>query len=105
LVLVDGVGVIRAVGSAESGTRVLLAIRPEKIMLANGHKQGKNTVSGTVVTLVFRGSDTQIIVRLGNGKEFTVELPNQTSFQPDQLLPGSTIDLAWDPASTALLTS
>jgi spermidine/putrescine transport system ATP-binding protein len=105
LVLVDGVGVIRAVGSAESGTRVLLAIRPEKIMLANGHKQGQNTVSGTIVTSVFRGSDTQIIVRLSNGKEFTLELPNQTSFQPDQLLPGSTIDLAWDPASTALLTS
>ena len=105
LVHVDGVGLIQAIGTAVIGARVVLAIRPEKVTLANGQSRGQNLISGTIVTSVFRGSDTQLIARLGNGKEFTVEMPNQSNFQSDQLLPGSTIALAWEPSCTSVLNS
>jgi spermidine/putrescine transport system ATP-binding protein len=105
LVQVEGIGVIWASGQGEPGSRVALAIRPEKITLANGQARGLNTASATIVTAIFRGSDTQVIARLGNGKDVSVELPNQSSVRPEGLLPGETVELALEPASTALLTS
>ena len=102
---VPGVGVIRSSDHAEVRTTVVLAIRPEKIVFANGNDAARNSIAATIVTSVFRGSDAQVIARLGNGQEITVELPNQAQFQPERLLPGSAVDLAWDPESTVVLTS
>jgi spermidine/putrescine transport system ATP-binding protein len=105
LVHVDGVGMIRTSGAATAGARATLAIRPEKITIGRGGSPALNTVSGTVVTAVFRGSDTQVIARLGNGCHFAVQLPNQGSARPEDLRPGTAVELTWDPACTVLLTA
>jgi spermidine/putrescine transport system ATP-binding protein len=103
VVCVEGVGVIRGQGPGEPGARVSLAIRPEKIAIADGRQRGRNQIEATVLASVFRGSDTRLVVQLGNGKQMSVELPNQTAAGANGPVPGETIDLSWEATTTRLL--
>ena len=105
VVQVEGIGAMRCGGHAEPGSRVILAIRPEKISLARGEDDRLNHASATVSAVVFRGSDTRIASILGNGSQVAVELPNQSITSYDGVRPGDQIVLSWEPACTALLTS
>ena len=64
-----------------------------------------NQAEATVIAIIYRGSDTQVRVRLGNGELISVDLPNRSFEAPDAVTPGATIELAWAPASTSILAS
>ena len=96
VVRLDGGGEVRiAVDSLpESGTRVAVGIRPEK--LAFGARDGRNRLAGTVIESAYVGVATQYIVETPSGRltvyvqnaepgtiAVTVGLPVELSFDPD----------------------
>ena len=96
VVRLDGGGDVRtrAESLPESGSRVAIGIRPEK--LAFGARDGRNRLAGTVVESAYVGVATQYIVDTPSGRltvyvqnaepgtmAVTVGLPVELSFDPD----------------------
>jgi spermidine/putrescine transport system ATP-binding protein len=96
VVRLDGGGEVRIAADSlpESGTRVAVGIRPEK--LAFGAREGRNRLAGTVVESAYVGVATQYIVDTPSGRltvyvqnaepgtiAVTVGLPVELSFDPD----------------------
>lgn len=84
---------------------LLIGVRPEKIRLAEqGTRsvEGENTLPGTVVTdASFSGVSTQYMVRTPWGQELVVFVQNLGV--GGVLVPGTVVDLHWDPAHTFAL--
>ena len=96
VVLLDGGGEVRIAADSlpESGTRVAVGIRPEK--LAFGARDGRNRLAGTVIESAYVGVATQYIVDTPSGRlavyvqnaepgtiAVTVGVPVELSFDPD----------------------
>jgi len=96
VVRLDGGGEVRIAADSlpESGTRVAVGIRPEK--LAFGARDGRNRLAGTVIESAYVGVATQYIVETPSGRltvyvqnaepgtiAVTVGLPVELSFDPD----------------------
>ncbi|HKG09976.1 MAG TPA: ABC transporter ATP-binding protein [Gaiellaceae bacterium] len=96
VVRLDGGGEVRIAADSlpESGTRVAVGIRPEK--LAFGARDGRNRLAGTVIESAYVGVATQYIVDTPSGRltvyvqnaepgtiAVTVGLPVELSFDPD----------------------
>jgi len=96
VVRLDGGGEVRIAADSlpESGTRVAVGIRPEK--LAFGARDGRNRLAGTVIESAYVGVATQYIVDTPSGRlavyvqnaepgtiAVTVGVPVELSFDPD----------------------
>jgi spermidine/putrescine transport system ATP-binding protein len=104
---VDGVGNLRApsVDGVVSGGQVTLAVRPERMRLAEKPaRDADNIVKGTLDDVVFVGNDTQYFVSLPNGARLMVREQNQAPGQRgDASRPGDAVSVAWASSSTNLL--
>jgi spermidine/putrescine transport system ATP-binding protein len=85
---------------------LLVGVRPEKIQLVrpedDASESGRNVLPGGVVTdASFTGVSTQYLVRMPWGQELMVFAQNLGA--GGVLVPGTKVDLHWDPAHTFAL--
>ena len=86
------------------GERCHAVVRPEKLRIetrdsdAGGSANGAPSVEGTVVSSLYLGTSTQVVVDLGDGVRMTVLVPNASEAER-QRLPGggARVALSWDP--------
>ncbi len=92
-VLVDtAAGPIRARAGYVSGAPVMIGIRPEKIMLADGNEHGMNVVRLRVLDRVYVGSKLLLHFDAGSGGQALAEL--NPGDAPD-VAPGDMMSIAW----------
>ncbi|AYD04811.1 ABC transporter ATP-binding protein [Neorhizobium sp. NCHU2750] len=84
--------------AAKSGDRGALAIRPEKMTLAEA---GAGFISGVVTETIYAGSETRVLVALGDGTPVTIRRP--AGLTPIRI--GSRIDLSWSADDARYLTN
>ncbi|WID94546.1 ABC transporter ATP-binding protein [Bosea vestrisii] len=80
------------------------AVRPEQISLQADAGMGSDvcTVPATVEDVVYRGSLTEIVVRMGSGMPIVVHRQNADLPSGDDLRPGQTVVASW-PTGAAML--
>ena len=102
-VAVDGLGVHGRAddGALQSGDRVHVSIRPEKIVGGRGSAQCQSTCQGEVVDVVYKGSVVRYAVRLGNG--LTLLYDEQTKYHPEPYAVGSQLALGWSAADAVVI--
>ncbi|PWR24155.1 ABC transporter ATP-binding protein [Zavarzinia aquatilis] len=88
--------VVHALGTrpAGIGDSLLLALRPQKLMLG----PGPNSRKATVETAIFLGTHAEVSLRCASGLALALNLGIENA----QALPaeGTTVELGWDPAAT-----
>jgi putative spermidine/putrescine transport system ATP-binding protein/spermidine/putrescine transport system ATP-binding protein len=103
LVAAVGEGRIRAAGAARSyapGTEVLLAIRPEKVLLDDRQGGHGSNLAGKIVETLFQGNTLRLKLEVGNGAPFAVDLPLRASMaQTRPPAAGAVVGLAIDPGN------
>jgi spermidine/putrescine ABC transporter ATP-binding subunit len=79
-------------------------IRPEHISLAphGAARDGANVLEGEVRRVVFLGARSTVHVRLDDGREILVDIPNPSD-APPRYRPESRVDVVIDPATMRLL--
>jgi putrescine transport system ATP-binding protein len=83
------------------GSRVAVALRPEKIALA-ATPDAPNRLEGRVRGLSYRGEVSTYVVELVGGKTVRVTLPNTTREQR-RVSPGEAVSLAFEPGCAVVL--
>lgn len=73
-----GIKVQAVNNSAKKGEKVLLAIRPEALVIERGIKKDKNTILGTVERVTFEGTNMRYETRLENQDLVVVVKPSLT---------------------------
>ena len=97
--LASGLTIRVAVGEAlRAGEEVELAIRPERVRLAEG--PGEGTAEARVEGLVYQGSLTEVTARLGDGQRVLVFV---TEPAPMPLAPGQLVHLELPPDAFMVL--
>ncbi len=96
-----GIEIEAAVNGLGPGERCHAVVRPEKLDIRRVEERGMPhmaSVEGVVEASVFLGTSTQIVVRLSDGVEMTVLVPNADESER-QRLPGggARVQLAWAP--------
>jgi ABC-type Fe3+/spermidine/putrescine transport system ATPase subunit len=107
-VTVEGIGILRA--APPVGTRpgkdehVSVAIRPERVTI--GHADGGpgpfNTITGTVVELIYRGSHSQMVVESAGGVRLIANIPAAPGAAPAPSS-GQTVELAFACSDASVL--
>jgi spermidine/putrescine transport system ATP-binding protein len=78
----------------EGEKQVWLGVRPEKLRLVDGPKEGLNTLPGEVTDASFTGVATHYLVRMPWGQELTAVQQNDGM---PRALTGATVTLGWAP--------
>ncbi|HET9118600.1 MAG TPA: ABC transporter ATP-binding protein, partial [Pseudonocardiaceae bacterium] len=103
---VPGLGSIYATpasGAAGVGADVTVAVRPERVAFADpGLVTAGNRLNGVIRDVMFAGDDTEYIVLLSNGAEFSVRRQNAGESGGDRT-PGEDVTLTWNAASSRVL--
>jgi putrescine transport system ATP-binding protein len=86
------------------GTRVWLAVRPEKINLSREAATGQAAVRGEVTEIAYMGDISIYLVRIDSGKVLRVTLPNIARDADRRIARGETVYLSWHPGSPVVLT-
>ncbi len=103
----SGLGQLRVagIGSAKTGDKVLLALRPEKISASRERPTvGDNAVAGTVVEVGYRGDMSIYKVRLIDQSLMKVALANVSARGKDSFEAGDPVWLSWPPGIGVVLT-
>jgi spermidine/putrescine transport system ATP-binding protein len=85
------------------GTTVLAAVRPERVSISKGERDGGDgsRLTGTVAQVVYLGTLTQFFVDTATGRQFVVhELSTEGG---DVAEPGDTVTLTWPAEDTSIL--
>ncbi|MFD7434503.1 ABC transporter ATP-binding protein [Streptomyces sp. NPDC059861] len=93
----------RCTASTETGGKVLVGVRPEKISLVHADDAGeipagRNRVTGKIADASFIGVSTQYVVDSAVCPEFAVYVQNVE--RDGRLTPGADVVLHWSPAHT-----
>jgi spermidine/putrescine ABC transporter ATP-binding subunit len=88
------------ISGGQAGQSVLLALRPEKIMLGTGGQAGVNAVRGTVLGVVFSGNSTTYRVTVGS----QVMTLFRQNLADGTVAPGSAVTLSWTPEHLVQVT-
>jgi spermidine/putrescine transport system ATP-binding protein len=88
---------------ATRGMRVAVAIRPEKILPANGGRPSGNQATGTLVRRTFLGDLVQFHVLLPGGAEVICQRQNERDDRAADWEIGRQVDLEWDEQSALVL--
>ena len=101
-----GAIVIRGRGTAASGEKVRLGIRPERLVAhPYAPREGVNVAAADVVTKMYLGDQLQLVAKLGNGVEVVVREQRVNSDPAlDNLHPGDRIIVEWDETAPFLLS-
>src|SRR5690348_3921126 len=99
---------VRAVRRLECtlGDTVWAAVRPEKIVLAEGPPSGPadNCVRGRVREVAYMGDVSICLVEIDSGKVLRVTLSNRSGLAAHRDLKHAVVSLSWDAASPVVLT-
>jgi len=87
-------------GQAASGSKVTVALRPEKIRLARQALEGENAFPARVEELTYVGKDSDYLLRLGEGLRLRARRPNQEAGASSLAEIGEQIWVQW-PAQAA----
>ena len=82
-------------GSVSVGQRADLFLRPETIRIQPAEKEGLNTFTVTVKTILFDGANSRLLTVTPQDHELLVALPQNRSF--DHIEPGQQIEVGWHP--------
>ena len=109
LVAAVGDGRIRAVGAARSyprGSPVLLAIRPEKVLLQEQRSDDGCGFAGRVVETLFQGNSLRLKLEVAGGAPFAVDLPlHSTLAETRPPTAGVTVVLSVEPGNVIVFPS
>jgi putrescine transport system ATP-binding protein len=86
------------------GSRVWLAVRPEKISLGREPPAGQAAVRGEVAEIAYMGDISIYLVRIDSGKVFRVTVPNIARDAERRITRGEIVHLSWHPGSPVVLT-
>ena len=89
-----------AVGGVQSGGRVHLSIRPERIQLSEAHSSAWH---GTVTENIFVGTDVQTVVQMQGDVSLTVRTQNSALGAASIFEPGATVGLTFDDGAVRML--
>lgn len=81
----------------------VLAVRPEKITLANNISKEPNQVAGTIETLNYLGPVTEYFVRLGSGQLIQVQRQNASATHSAFFDVGAQVTLGWSSEDSIVL--
>jgi putrescine transport system ATP-binding protein len=96
---------VAGIGSAKTGDKVWLALRPEKISASRERPTvGDNAVAGTVVEVGYRGDMSIYKVRLIDRSLMKVALANVSARGKDSFEAGGAVWLSWPPDIGVVLT-
>jgi len=103
-----GLGRVRALGSSEfvrAGARVVVAIRPEKLILSGqSQTDGRHSAKGELKTMAYLGDRNNYYVAVdGCEKSLAVTAQDVESFSGQTLQRGSEVWLSWAEESLLLL--
>ena len=94
------VGSVCAPASAHArGTRLFVALRPERIRIEPG--EGPNRLTGVVDAIIYAGATVEIGVCLPDGARLRLVRPAEAP----SFVPGTSITVAWDVDAVMLLGS
>ncbi|MBI2204288.1 MAG: ABC transporter ATP-binding protein [Candidatus Rokubacteria bacterium] len=93
------VGVLRARGRPPVGSRVLVAVRPERLMLGRGDGEWRNAATLTVRDPVFLGSKLILHFDAADGDRAVAELASGTG---DKLAAGDLVQVHWSVGDTLI---
>jgi spermidine/putrescine transport system ATP-binding protein len=86
-------------GGAQAGERAHAVVRPEKLVLGaagDSTRDGRASVEGQVESSLYLGTATQMVLRLGDGTQMTVLVPNADAAARRGLpAPGDPARLTW----------
>lgn len=105
---VEGLGTVAAVpGAAPAGSRVTVAVRPERVLLRAGAPgAGADEIGASLLDAVFLGDEWRYLVRADAGAELVVTRPSgRTDDELSGLLPGAAVSLRWAPEDAHVLAS
>ncbi|MEM2971052.1 MAG: ABC transporter ATP-binding protein [Candidatus Bathyarchaeia archaeon] len=74
----SGIKVQTANKNVKVGERIVLALRPETLIVGKGAKKGKNAILGTVERVAFEGTNVRYEIRLENQDVIVVVKPSLT---------------------------
>ena len=88
-------GTVRAfdVAGSAPGDAVLLAIRPERVGVADDEGQYANELVADVVDVVFIGDHLRVRLKVGERDDFIAKIPNIVGH--GRVLPGDTVRIGW----------
>jgi ABC-type Fe3+/spermidine/putrescine transport system ATPase subunit len=106
LSLEDGAFVRAAISAGAAvpaeGTRVVLAVRPEKVVIDAARPERPGTLRARLDNLVYLGTAIHVHMRTSAGTRVIAYRQNDVTL-PAGLQPGAEIDLVWDPRSARIL--
>ncbi|RLI27200.1 MAG: spermidine/putrescine ABC transporter ATP-binding protein [Candidatus Hecatellales archaeon] len=85
----------------EKGTKLVYAVRPEKIYLGDEAKECENKIESKYMGSIYRGSDVTILVQLKDGREFRIEKGGEEGLLGKK--PGESLLIGWNPEDAMLL--
>lgn len=95
--------------SLQVGSKIWIALRPEKIRLEKSDEaaNGANQSAAVIDDVGYLGETSIYKVKLPNGDIFDVTRPNQSrpTHAAEQLTWGDRVNISWDPSSAMLLHS
>jgi spermidine/putrescine transport system ATP-binding protein len=87
-----------------TGEKVLLTIRPEKIQLSSVSEQsGGHELKGSIEEIVYIGTDTRYIVTLPSGESIVARLQNKPGKQQARFDKGAQVQVQWLPEDASLV--
>lgn len=98
----DGLSVRVEETDGATGEGVAVAVRPEKVRVAEKAAELSNAFEGRVVEEIYKGNVGKFIIELENGTELTVDI--QIEDQGQYLSVGRDVVVGWEPRNTVLLT-
>ncbi len=95
--------------SVKVGSKIWVALRPEKIRLEKSDEAvaGSNQTSAVIDDVGYLGETSIYKVRLSNGEIFDVTMPNQSrpTHETQRITWEDKVNISWDPSSAMLLHS
>ena len=100
----DGGLALQVANGTPGGARHTLALRPERVAIAEGPRHGVgNTLPGSVELVSYLGAVVEYYVRLHSGDLVRVHAPNTGAAGTRVFRPGETVHLAWPPEAGLVL--
>jgi putative spermidine/putrescine transport system ATP-binding protein len=84
------------------GSRVVLAVRPEKVIIDAARPERSGALRARLDNLVYLGTAIHLHMRTSTGARVIAYRQNDMTL-PVGLQPGAEVDLAWDPGSARIL--
>ncbi|MCB1343614.1 MAG: ABC transporter ATP-binding protein [Pseudooceanicola sp.] len=97
---VPGIGLLRGEGARRG--EAVIAVRPERVVLAAAPPDGMNAVPVTVADIAYHGADLTVFARTASGARMGCRVAAGQDELPD-ISPGARVFCAWEPRHSRIL--